>query len=575
MEDVPRAIERLARDGEAVADAHETAVLLEEARELRVLDADRLDAELGFERRRVRLALAEVGRGARPVELRAALLEAEVGENRLRPAPRGTGTPGSSGSAASIARSSSARSSSSHSCDQRHSPSTSAGAWTTSSPRSAASKRARSAWRGGAGSRTTPPPTVVSVRSTNLSPRAATTGAREPQLREPLAGARDARDGLGRAVVELDTRGQFAGAVEGDVEPEARPKRTGRDEHVAAPDLRAFDAGKRDRDALARLGALDRPVVHLHAAHAHRRPPGSTRSSSPSPIVPDHSVPVTTVPIPRREKERSTWSRAGPFAGCCSTCRRDGRERRAQLVEPGAGARARHDDGHAGKELLHLEPRELERVGVDEIGLRQRDDAAVDAEQAQDREVLVRLRPRSFARVDDEEEEVDAARAGDHRPDEPLVPGHVDDRKLRPVGQLERRVAEVDRDPARVLLGQPVGVLAGQRLDERGLAVVDVPGGADGQRHDHEPPLHAWRRRTARDGVRVVGGVAQRRRCSDQPRARRLRNGEVRVDPRSRRPGMRLEPDDASRRLLDHMPVLRPLEDASRGIWSLRGSTRT
>ena len=107
----------------------------------------------------------------------------------------------------------------------------------------------------------------------------------------------------------------------------------------------------------------------------------------------------------------------------------------------------------------------------------------LDPEQAQDREVLVRLRPRSLAGVDDEQEEVDAARAGDHRADEALVPGHVDDREARPVGQLERRVAEIDRDPALVLLGQPVGVLAGQRLDERRLAVVDVPGRADRQRH--------------------------------------------------------------------------------------------
>ena len=60
-------------------------------------------------------------------------------------------------------------------------------------------------------------------------------------------------------------------------------------------------------------------------------------------------------------------------------------------------------------------------------------------------------------------------------------PGHVDEREPAAVGQLERRVAEVDRDPALLLLGQPVGVLAGQRPDEPRLAVVDVPRGADGR----------------------------------------------------------------------------------------------
>ena len=58
-------------------------------------------------------------------------------------------------------------------------------------------------------------------------------------------------------------------------------------------------------------------------------------------------------------------------------------------------------------------------------------------------------------------------------------PGHVDHRQPPPGRQLERRVAELDRDPARLLLGQPVGVDAGERADEDGLAVVDVAGGAE------------------------------------------------------------------------------------------------
>ena len=95
----------------------------------------------------------------------------------------------------------------------------------------------------------------------------------------------------------------------------------------------------------------------------------------------------------------------------------------------------------------------------------------------------MRLRARALVRIDHEQEEVDARCAGDHRAHEPLVAGHVDDGELRSVRQLERRVAEVDRDAALLLLRQPVGVLAGQRLDERRLAVVDVAGGTDGERH--------------------------------------------------------------------------------------------
>ena len=48
--------------------------------------------------------------------------------------------------------------------------------------------------------------------------------------------------------------------------------------------------------------------------------------------------------------------------------------------------------------------------------------------------------------------------------------------------QIGVREAELDGDAARFLFLQPVGVGAGQRLDQRALAVVDVTGGADQDR---------------------------------------------------------------------------------------------
>src|SRR6266700_5608258 len=97
--------------------------------------------------------------------------------------------------------------------------------------------------------------------------------------------------------------------------------------------------------------------------------------------------------------------------------------------------------------------------------------------------MLVRLRPGTLGGVDHEQEEVDPGGAGDHRPDEALVARDVDERQPTAVGELERRVAEVDRDAASLFLRQPIRVLAGQRPHEPRLAVVDVPGGADRQRH--------------------------------------------------------------------------------------------
>ena len=74
--------------------------------------------------------------------------------------------------------------------------------------------------------------------------------------------------------------------------------------------------------------------------------------------------------------------------------------------------------------------------------------------------------------------DVDAADPGEHVLDEALVPGHVDDPDLDPGRRLERREAEIDRDAALLLLGQTIGVDAGEAPHHRDLAVVDVTGRA-------------------------------------------------------------------------------------------------
>jgi hypothetical protein len=89
----------------------------------------------------------------------------------------------------------------------------------------------------------------------------------EAQLREPVAGARDAGEGLRGAVMKHDARRNVSQRLECDIEPEARLHGSRRDEDVAATELLPLDAGERNRHALPRLGALDGPVVHLHAPH--------------------------------------------------------------------------------------------------------------------------------------------------------------------------------------------------------------------------------------------------------------------------------------------------------------------
>ena len=218
-----------------------------------------------------------------------------------------------------------------------------------------------------------------------------------------------------------------------------------------------------------------------------RAPPGSTTSASPASTFPAHNVPVTTVPIPLSGKTRSTGRRAGPVAAARLRPLRGALQRGQQFDGAASVSGADRDDlaarvPRALEELPHVRLGELEQLLVDDVRLGQRHDAVTHPQQLDDREVLHGLRHHAVVRGDHQEEQVDAGRAGDHRAHEALVAGDVDDAQPAAARQLELGVAQLDRDAALLLLAQPVGVLAGEARDERGLAVVDVAGGAEGER---------------------------------------------------------------------------------------------
>ena len=195
-------------------------------------------------------------------------------------------------------------------------------------------------------------------------------------------------------------------------------------------------------------------------------------------------MPVTTVPKPLTVKTRSMGRRKWPAAFFSGTACGDARQLFAQLVEARAGGGADGDDGRAfqeraGHELLHFEAHQSEHVGVHQVRLGQRDDAARDPQQAADVEVLAGLRLDGFVGRDHEQHQVDAAHPGQHVLDEALVAGDVHEAQAQRGRQLEVREAEVDGDAAPLLFFQAVGIDPGQRFDERGLAVIDVARGSD------------------------------------------------------------------------------------------------
>ena len=237
--------------------------------------------------------------------------------------------------------------------------------------------------------------------------------------------------------------------------------------HLDAPDADAPSAG------------LERQLVAL----ADRARPERSRDDGPDSLKRERAIGEQTC----RGERRVPLDAAGDLV-----------QRVDELGDPLSRPGARGDDWCAGNEIAALLDRQLPHVRIDGVDLRDRDDAVLDPEQAHDRQVLVGLRPCAFGCVDDEQEEVDAGGAGHHVPDEALVARDVDHRDVPPARQLERRVAEVDGDAALLLLRQAVGVLAGQRPDEPGLAVVDVSRRPEDQRRVAHPAGAVRARETAR-----------------------------------------------------------------------------
>jgi hypothetical protein len=215
-------------------------------------------------------------------------------------------------------------------------------------------------------------------------------------------------------------------------------------------------------------------------------------------------VPVTTVPKPRSVNTRSigTRKRPVPGRGAARPAARSPRSRR-QPRRSGPDRQPRRvgqeGPGERGGQLVveHRQP-----VVVDQVALGDDHQAAAHAEQLAHVEVLAGLGHDALVGRHHQQHQIEAGRAGHHRADESLVAGHVDHRDPRAAGQIEVREAQLGGDAARLLDRQPIGVDAGQRVDQRGLAVVDVAGGAD----DEGPGRgHSGRSRSSRLRILPVG----------------------------------------------------------------------
>ena len=90
--------------------------------------------------------------------------------------------------------------------------------------------------------------------------------------------------------------------------------------------------------------------------------------------------------------------------------------------------------------------------------------------------MLARLRHHPIIAGHHQQRVIDTANAGQHIGQKLFVTGDVDKTQHPPVGLRPVGVAEVDSHPARFLFRQAIGVDAGNRLQQRGFAVVNVAG---------------------------------------------------------------------------------------------------
>ena len=96
--------------------------------------------------------------------------------------------------------------------------------------------------------------------------------------------------------------------------------------------------------------------------------------------------------------------------------------------------------------------------------------------------MLTRLRHNAVIGRDDEHNDIDAGRTGEHIPHKTLVAGNVDERYAF-VSRSQLRKPDIDRDTAAFFIRQTVRVNARQRSHKCCFSVVDMTCGSDDNAH--------------------------------------------------------------------------------------------
>ncbi len=166
-----------------------------------------------------------------------------------------------------------------------------------------------------------------------------------------------------------------------------------------------------------------------------------------------------------------------------------GDDRGPQFIQSGTLDRrdANHRRASQRRTFKHLSQfgfDEVDETFVDEVALVDRDHRPRYAEQLQNLDVLDGLGHHRIVSRHDDQRQVNTRRAGYHRAHETLVPRNIDHAEIeiaQTIGITQPKLSEpkLDGHPAALLFGQTIGVRPGQRLDQRSLAMIDMPGSTE------------------------------------------------------------------------------------------------
>ncbi len=129
--------------------------------------------------------------------------------------------------------------------------------------------------------------------------------------------------------------------------------------------------------------------------------------------------------------------------------------------------------------LFHFYSHHIQRLAVHRIRLGQHRDPAPHRKQPADVKVFAGLGFDGFVRCNHQQNHINASHSCQHVAHKAFMPGDI--HKSQPNDfairrrQFKMREADVDGDAASLFFLQAVGIDPSQRLDQRRLAMIDVP----------------------------------------------------------------------------------------------------